>query len=201
MEKTTIERVRSKIDRCHIGTLFFVNSFPEFDGEYVRKILVRLADENVLVRIGQGVYVKPMRSKFGVVYPSVFEIAKGIAKRDNAQVMATGNTALNQLGLSTQIPMNAEFITTGSGRELQVGDRTITFRHSAPKNFVYKTPMIATMVQALRELGEENVGEDVRERLRELLSKHLNDSTLNDIQLMPVWMRKILLELYKEVSK
>ena len=95
-----IDDIRNKIEKSKEGTLFFNNSFPEYDDEYVRQILSDLARQGLVVRIAFGIYLKPMMSRFGIVYPSVKEIVEAIAKRDNAQVLPTGNTALNQLGLS-----------------------------------------------------------------------------------------------------
>ena len=122
------------IGRSKEGTLFFNNSFPEFDDVYVREILTDLCRQELIVRISQGIYVKPMRSRFGIVYPAVGDIVKGIAKRDKAKILPTGNTALNQLGLSEQVPMNSEYITSGSAREIKLGKRTVRLRRSVPKN-------------------------------------------------------------------
>lgn len=128
-----LDDIRNKIEKSKEGTLFFNNSFPEYDDEYVRQILSDLAEQGLVVRIAFGIYLKPMVSRFGIVYPSVNEIVVAIAKRDNAQVLPTGNTALNQLGLSEQIPMNSEFITSGSARVIKIGNRTIRLRRSVPK--------------------------------------------------------------------
>ena len=81
--------------RSHPGSLFFNNSFPNYDDVYVRQILSELCSQGLIARISFGIYVKPMRSKFGIVYPPVGEIVKAIAKRDRAKILPTGNTAMN----------------------------------------------------------------------------------------------------------
>ena len=106
-----IEDIRKMIGRSKEGTLFFNNSFPGYDDEYVRHILSDLCQQEVIVRISMGIYVKPIMSRFGVVYPPVDDIMRAIAKRDNAKILPTGNTAMNKLGLSTQVPMNSEYIS------------------------------------------------------------------------------------------
>ena len=52
--------------------------------------------------------------------------------------MPTGSAALNLLGISTQVPMNAVYLTTGSSRVIKIGNRKITFKRSAPKNLEYE---------------------------------------------------------------
>ena len=77
-------------------------------------------------------------TKFGVLMPDVQEIVKAIARRDNAQVLPTGETAANLLGLSTQVPMNYVYLTSGSARKIMVGKKTVTFKRCVPKNLSLK---------------------------------------------------------------
>ena len=54
----------------------------------VRSALVRLCENNVLIRVAQGIYYYPkIDTKWGsgLIPPSIEEIAKGIAKRDKKQ--------------------------------------------------------------------------------------------------------------------
>ena len=101
-----------------------------------------------------------MRSKFGIVYPPVGEIVKAIAKRDRAKILPTGNTAMNQLGLSTQVPMNSEYITSGSAREIKLGNRSIRLKRSVPKNFEYKGELMPILVQAMKAIGKDNLTDE-----------------------------------------
>lgn len=108
----TIEQsIISYINRAHRGSVYFADSFKGIDEDYTGKILSSLAESGILMRVGQGIYVKPLRCEFGAFSPIVDDIVKAIAKRDNAQVLPSGMTALNKLGLSEQVPMNNVFIT------------------------------------------------------------------------------------------
>ena len=126
----------------------FVSSFPQFDVKYVTKLLALFEKEGLITRIAKGVYIKARKTRFGVVYPSAFELVKEIAKRDKAKIIPTGDTTANRLGFSTQVPMNACFLTSGSSRKLTLGKRTITLRHGSPKNFTYKGKLMPELVQA-----------------------------------------------------
>jgi hypothetical protein len=68
-------------------------------------------------------------------YVSRHTIAKEIAKRDKARIVLPEMQALNMLGLSTQIVMNAVYLTDGSSRRINIDKRKgILLKHTAPKN-------------------------------------------------------------------
>ena len=126
----------------------------------VCQILSELCSQGLIARISLGIYVKPMRSKFGIVYPPVGEIVIAIAMRDRAKILPTGNTAMNQLGLSTQVPMNSEYIISGSAREIKLGNRSIRLKRSVPKNFEYKGELMPILVQAMKAIGKDNLTDE-----------------------------------------
>ena len=149
--------------------------------------------EGLVTRIAKGVYVKARKTRFGILYPSAYELVKEIAKRDKAQVIPTGATAANRLGFSTQVPMNTIFLTTGSGRKLKLGNRTITLKHGAPKNFAFRGSLMPELVQALRSIGEHNITQDVEARIEQLFTETPEPDTIEyDILLAPVWMRQVI---------
>lgn len=196
-----VDDIRRIIAKSKDGTLFFNNSFPKADGEYVRHLLSDLCQQGVIVRISMGVYVKPIMSRFGVVYPPVNDIMKAIAKRDNAKILPTGNTAMNKLGLSTQVPMNSEFITTGSAREISIGKRTIRLKRSAPRNFVYKGELMPVLVQAMKAIGKEGLEDEHVGIIRGLLKEHPEPKTWEkDLSYAPAWIRKVLTTLKKSIE-
>lgn len=188
-DKTLREQILSAEDE----TIFFRNDFPQYHPESVGRILSDLTDQGVLVRIASGIYVKPRQSKFGMVMPSIEQIVKAVAARDKAQVLPSGATALNALGLSTQVPTSYSFLTTGSARQMNIGNRTVTLKRGVPRNFAYQTQLIALLVQALRNLGEQNIDEEKLSQIRHLIEREKNVTALTeDIAMMPEWMRRIV---------
>ena len=186
-----VDLIRHKIDQSQDGTLFFNNSFPEFDDEYVGKVLSDLVRQGVIHRLSRGIYLKARETKFGLVYPSTSEIAKAIARRDNAEILPTGSTALNMLGLSDQVTMNPVFITSGSARKLKCGNRTITFKRGVPKNFAVKGKVTRLIVQAMKAIGEQNFNDDDRKAIALILVKYPETDTIkHDLAVMPSWIKK-----------
>ena len=52
--------------------------------------------------------------------------------------------------------MNAVFLTTGSTRTIKIGNRKVLFKHSAPRNFVYKGTLMPLIVEPfLTNVSEE----------------------------------------------
>ena len=78
-----VDIIRGHIDHADNGTLFFNNSFPDYDDEYVGKVLSDLVKQQIICRLSRGIYLKATKTKFGLVYPTTEEIAKAIAERDN----------------------------------------------------------------------------------------------------------------------
>src|SRR5882762_9679778 len=109
MNKTIEKQLLEKIEEAGRGSLFFTESFL-FAGnaKAISKALERLTDKNEIVRVATGIYVKPKQSRLlGALTPTIDEVANAIANRDKARIVPTGMYALNALGLSTQVPMNA----------------------------------------------------------------------------------------------
>ena len=146
-------QLEDKILSLKKGTIVFVSDFAGFGtAENVKKVLLRLEKKQLLVRLAHGIYLYPKIDKeLGILYPSTESIAEAIAKRDKIRIIPTGIYALQQLGISTQIPMNVIYLTDGAPRKIKVGKRTITFKKTVPKNLAIKNKILSNIVQGLKE--------------------------------------------------
>lgn len=192
------QTLRQQILSSESDTVFFRNDFPQYHPESVGRILADLTDKGELVRISSGIYVKPRRSRFGPIMPSVEHIVKALAIRDKAQTLPSGETALNALGLSTQVPMSYSFLTTGSARKLNIGKRQVILKRGVPRNFAYKTQLIALITQALRALGEANVGKEELMQIQKLIINEPDKQAVtDDVNMMPEWMKRVIKPIIK----
>lgn len=176
------------------GTLLFPEDFSRFgSSEAIRKALQRLEDKGAIIRVAQGIYVRPTISSYiGTVVPSAEEVAVAIAKRDRIRTVPTGAYALNALGLSTQLPMKIVLLTDGSPREIKVGIRTIKFKKTTPKALMAKGKISRLVIQALKEIGFNKQTAEEEKAIIELLKKENHQHLLHDILLAPVWIQKIM---------
>ena len=192
------ETLRKRIEAMPEDSVLFRSDFPEYHSEFVGETLAELTNEGILVKLAQGIYAKPRMSRFGAVLPSVEKIVQAIAVRDNAEVLPSGMTALNALGLSTQVPMNYTYLTTGSERIVKLANRQVVLKRGVPKNFCYETRLIALLVQALRTLKQENVGQEELQTIRTLIANEPDKETLaKDVDKMPAWMKRIIKPMLK----
>ena len=192
--KSVESKIEDEIQKIPIGTLLFPEDFQELgSSEAVRLALHRLEKDAIIKRVAQGIYVRPKKSKYiGVLIPTAEEVAEGIAKRDRIRTLPTGSYALNALGLSTQIPMKIVLLTDGSPREIKVGNRTIKFKKTTPKNLSAKGDISKLVIQALKEIGMDNQTAIEETKVIELLKKEQLQNLIHDIKLAPVWIQKIM---------
>ena len=190
-------QLEDKILSLKKGTIVFVSDFAEFGtAENVKKVLLRLEKKQLLVRLAHGIYLYPKFDKeLGILYPSTESIAEAIAKRDKIRIIPTSIYALQQLGISTQIPMNVIYLTDGAPRKIKVGKRTITFKKTAPKNLAIKNKVLSNIVQGLKELGKENITDEVKQKINQALEKVPVEILKEEILNAPVWVRNEVLSL------
>ena len=115
MIDSTAKRIEAAISSEPEGKIVFSTDYAELGTpEAIKKSLIRLCERNVIVRLAHGIYYKPKFDKelgLGMLLPSLDDIAQAIAKRDHSRIVPTGDYALNSLGLSTQVPANAVYLT------------------------------------------------------------------------------------------
>ena len=188
-------QLEDKILSLKKGAIVFVSDFAEFGtAENVKKVLLRLEKKQLLVRLAHGIYLYPKIDKeLGILYPSTESIAEAIAKRDKIRIIPTSIYALQQLGISTQIPMNVIYLTDGAPRKIKVGKRIITFKKTAPKNLAIKNKVLSNIVQGLKELGKENITDEIRQKINQALQKVPVKALKEEILNAPVWVRNEVL--------
>lgn len=190
-------RVRKAITNYKTGKIFFPSDFSKFGtSTAIRQALNRLENDTFLLRLAHGIYLYPKKHPvFGILYPSMSEIAIAIAKRDKARIIPTGVQALNKLGLSTQVPMNIVYLTDGSSRSIQVNKGSIKFKKASPKLLAVKSDSVILIIQALKELGQDQVDSKIKDRIKQILLTEDKDIIAHDIKLAPQWIAKIIKEL------
>jgi predicted transcriptional regulator of viral defense system len=184
--------IQKRVDK---GEVFFISDFTELDNyEAVRKSLQRLTKDGKVERIAKGIYFLPKKhERLGTIYPHAEHIAKAIAKRDKARIIATGSAALNLLGLSTQVPMKAVYLTDGSARNIKVGNQTIQFKNTNPKNLSIEHRLTNLIIQALKTIGEKNITEEQINKIQEIIDQSGELELIHqNLKNAPVWIQKVI---------
>ena len=197
------KQIEKKIKALQKGKILFVSDFTsEHNYETARKVLQRLCNKKELIRLSRGIYYLPKQNKMlGVIYPTAEQIAQAIAKRDKARIIPTGSYALHKLGLSKQIPMNIVYLTDGSARKIQVGNQKISFKKTSPKNLAVNNQLSNLIIQGLKELGKNKISNNIKNKLKEIINKSGESQNIKkDIINAPVWIKKIMLQIIKEIQ-
>ncbi len=191
-----------KIKKAKRGTLFFVENFVKIaNAKTVNKALERMVKTGELQRLSKGIYYRPANSKLiGELTPNIETVVLAIAKRDKARIVPTGSYALNQLGLSTQVPTNFIYLTDGSARKLIIGNSRITFKKTSPKNVSAVGEISGLVIQALKTIGKDNVKFNEIEHIQNLLKKEKHTRLEHDIRLAPAWIREIMIPVLKQLK-
>lgn len=195
--KSIKEKIRDEIQDAKEGKIVLPSDFEiKYGVENTKKSLMRLTNEGFLERLARGIYLYPERDELlGVLYPDIESVAEEIALRDNARIIPTGIQALNLLGLSTQVPLNAVFLTDGSPRTIKIGKRKIKFKKASPKNLAAKGRLSGLAIQALKEIGKEKVTKEEITKIKEQLKKEDPENIYQDMKLAPSWIADIFGDL------
>ena len=197
--KSSKNQIETKVLKASRGELFFADDFSKYGTpENIRLTLFRLENEGILERLAHGIYLKPKQDEvLGNIYPNMDEIAKEIAKRDKARIAPTGVLALYLLGLTTQIPLKAVYLTDGSQREIKIGNRTIKFKRTVPRSFEIKDALLHLIVQAFKEKGQRNISDDFLQKIQSAVQKLDEKVIQTQLKYAPVWIQKIINNLYQ----
>lgn len=201
MKSSIVNTIKQLIVSKGRAKFWFVDDFVAVgNNDSVRKALQQLTNEHMLLRICHGVYYYPKIDRelgLSVLMPSKENTALAIAKHAGLKIVPTGVFALNALGLTTQVQTVVAFLTNGRARQIDLGNgRYIKFLHSSSQRlFEYKSYRMILIIQAMTELGENGITEDVQSKLKEQVSLVAEKDFVHDIKLAPIWAQTILKEL------
>jgi len=194
MNETSDNKIITKIKKAKRGTLFFGDNFSSLgSSETIRRTLNRLVEAGEIDRVAPGIFVRPQLDKIiGKITPKIEDIANAIARRDKAKIVPTGAYALNRLGLSTQVPMKIVYLTDGSARNVKVGNYTISFIRTSPKNVAAIGKISRLAIQALKSIGKETVSQKEMEQIQSALMKEKRPYLEHDLRIAPAWIKEII---------
>src|SRR5690606_1454621 len=195
---STDDQIEQKIRELKSGSIIFTEDFQEYGSPGAVKVaLHRMVKKGLLHTIARGIYTKPKFSKLlnQNVLPSAEQVAIAIAERDRARLLPTGVYAQNILGLSTQVPLKLVYLTDGSPRKINIGNRTIQFKKTSPKNLALTGEISKLVVQALKEIGRDKATDQELRKITALLKKEHIKDLKHDIALAPQWIAEIMAQV------
>ena len=195
-----LNQIRGNIERAEAGSVFVSTDFTDItDKKTVNMGLIRLADEGLIKKILFGVYYKPEFSELlgETVAPSPNKVAHALARNFGWTIVPCGDTALNRVGLSTQVPSQWVYVSDGAYKEYTFDNTTIKFKRTTNKEISKVSYKTALTIQALKALGKENITEQVISRLKKILTDEEKEKMLAESKSATSWV----LELIKVICK
>ena len=129
----SMKQIEQRIAAAPAGTAFITSDFLDLaEIPAINKALSRLTESKTIRRVIRGVYDRPQFSELLQEFaaPDMAQTAKAIARNFGWTIVPCGDTALNLLGLSTQVPAVWQYVSDGPYREYTIGNRVYPKRVS-----------------------------------------------------------------------
>jgi hypothetical protein len=174
----------------------FVASFGEAN---IHKAFSALTKAGTIRRVCVGVYDYPRQSELlGKLSPDIDQVAQALARKFNWRIQPSGDTALNLLGLSTQVPGKWLYLSDGPNRRYTINGQELAFWQSALKDAGFDLRESGLLVSAIKALGKEHVDPAVVEKLRSWLDPKLRTRLLRDTRMVTSWIYEIIKQICQE---
>ena len=186
-----MQEIRARILAAEDGAVFVAPDFADIaDTATIRQGLKRLYQSGIIRRIIRGIYEKPKYSKLLDEYvaadPDV--VAKALARCYHWTIAPCGNTALNLLGLSTQVTAVWSYISDGPYKTYEWNSTKLEFKHRTNKEITGLSYMTSLVIQALKTLGRTNVTPEIIQTLSEKLSEAEKQACLKEATESTDWV-------------
>ena len=198
------KQILQRIEDSQTGTIFVNSDFVDIaETETVRRNLNRITQAGILRRIFNGIYEKPKYSKLLHEYVAADPdaVAKAIARNYHWTIAPCGNTALNLLGLSTQVTAVWSYISDGPYRKYEWNQTRIEFKHRTNREISGLSYMTALLIQALKTLGRENVTQEVIDSLSVRLTAEEKAAALKEAAESTDWVYNYIKKICEEKQK
>jgi hypothetical protein len=194
--------IKSLINNKKQGEILFPSDFRGLGTDSaIKKTLSRMVKSGEIKRLAHGIYHIPKTDpKLGDIRPGADDIVRMIAEKEKIRVRPAGAFALHQLGLTTQVPTKRVYITDGHQRQFMIGKLQIKFKPTTPKRLMRKGKISSLVIQALEELGTNNIDHETHNKIKELLKKEKPDMLRHDLQLAPVKINNYIVNIMKDIT-
>lgn len=186
----TAELIRQRIEGMPVGEPFTPTVFLAYGTRAsVDQTLSRLVKAGVIERVTRGVFVRPEISRFvGRVMPEPLKVAETVGKSVGGIVQVHGAEAARRLELTTQVPTQSVFVTSGPSKRIRVGNMEIRLKHVCQRKLVLAGRPAGLALSALWYLGKTEVTSSIIEKIRHKLGASEFEVLKSATPSMPAWM-------------
>lgn len=189
-------QIEDRILNYPFGTAFSASDFLDIaDANSVSQALFRIEKGNKIRRVINGIYDKPAYSNLIQEYsmPNISKIAEAMARRFNWNIAPTGDTVLNILHVSTQVPDVWEYVSDGPYRDYMIGKIPLKFKHIMPREINGYAPITSMVIQGIRAIGKGNMTREQLDRFSSAITEADKKTLLKEAATASGW-------IYKEIK-
>ncbi len=201
MNQNSSQKILSRIYGYGRGAVFTPKDFHDLaTAETVRQTLSRLAESGTIRRLLRGLYDYPAFSSLfqAPASPDPDAMAQAIARTHGWTILPSGETALNILGLSTQIPARYQYFSDGPARKYIWDGGSLEFIHRSNRDTTVLSPATALLVQALKALGRPRIDDAVINSLRARLTARERSRAEREGRYVTSWVYELIKQLALE---
>ena len=201
MQQAIEQKILSRIYGNGRGWAFSQVDFADLGARStIDSALHRREHEGIIRRVIRGIYDYPRHSKVlgGLTSPNIDHIAHALARKFAWRIQPSGAMAQNVLGLSTQVPARAVYLSDGPDRSYTVGRTKLDFEHTALKEAGFKLPESRLVVQALKAFGEGRITPKAITQIRRQFDSALRQRILLDTKTATGWVYAAIQEIAKD---
>ena len=171
-----------------------------FARQQIDNALSDLAETNKIRRVARGLYDYPRFSDLlqKTLSPDVDQVAYAYARKFNWRIEVSGESALNLLGLSTQIPAQYVYLSDGPNKSYNVMGVQLNFKKSTLKDIGFKHRESTLIVQALKSLGKEHLNAELFAKIRAQIAKESFTKILRDTQGSTGWIYEAVKQICQD---
>lgn len=173
-----------------------------FARQQIDNALSDLAEANKIRRVARGLYDYPRFSDLlqKTLSPDIDQVANAYARKFNWRIEVSGESALNLLELSTQIPAQYVYLSDGPSKSYDVMGTQLNFKKSTLKDIGFKHRESTLIVQALKALGKEHLSAEIFATIREQIDAKNRSKILRDTQGSTGWIYAAIKEICKPIE-
>lgn len=185
------DEIKNRIAAHAPGTIFITSDFLDVASTaVVNKALSRLVESHQLRRIDRGLYELPKYNAFleEFVEPDPQKVSAALARNYGWTISPCGDTALNQLGLSTQVPSVWSYVSDGPYKSYKFDGFQLEFKHRTNKETSRLSPISILIIQAFKTLGKDHITDHILQKLSNSLSLNDKHLLLNETRGATAWI-------------
>jgi hypothetical protein len=157
----------------------------------VSRALSTLAKRGALLRVDRGLYVCPIKTRFGERPPEPEAVLDDLARRTGETIVTSGAAAANRLGLSTQNPVRLIYLTSGRSRKLRLGKQELELRRAPAWQLQAPGTRAGDVLRALAWLGPDAAEKKIK-HLRKVLNETDQAELLTFRGSVPTWLARVI---------